>query len=135
MMRFVLPTWIGPGLLALFILPALAYASYSVGDRWYQNYLLNQEEAALRADVARLRDENIRLQKELSAARSDAGVEQVAREQLGLVKPGDQAIQIVGPPTPASREPIVRRDPAPVERPISTEKPIWLRLLDAIFGH
>jgi cell division protein FtsB len=123
----------------LFILPVLAYASYSVGDRWYQNYLLNQEEAALRTDVLRLRDENIKLQKELNAARGDAEIEKTAREQLGLIKPGDQAIQIVGPAGGASsvaaRDPIVRRDPVPVERPVATEKPIWLRLLDALFGH
>ena len=135
MRRLALLTWIGPGLLALFILPALAYAGYSVGDRWYQNYLLNQEEAALRADVLRLRDQNVRLQKELVAARGDAQIEKAAREQLGLIKPGDQAIQIVGPPAATAREPVIRRDPAPVERAIATEKPIWLRLLDALFGH
>jgi cell division protein FtsB len=135
MSRLASITWIGAGFLALFILPALAYAGYSVGDRWYQNYLLGQEEAALRSDVLRLRDENIRLQKELVAARGDAEVEKAAREQLGLVKPGDQAIQIVGPQVAAAREPVVRRDPAPVERTIATEKPIWLRLLDALFGH
>ena len=136
MRRLVWITWIGPGLLALFILPALAYAGYSVGDRWYQNYLLNQEEAALRADVLRLRDENVRLQKELNAARGDAEIEKSAREQLGLIKPGDQAIQIVGPQVAAApRDAIARRDPAPVERAVTAEKPIWLRLLDALFGH
>jgi cell division protein FtsB len=129
-------TWIGPGLLALFILPALAYAGYSVGDRWYQNYVLTQEEAALRADVLRLRDENVRLQRDLNAARGDEQVEKTAREQLGLIRPGDRAIQIVGPPSAAAaQQPVLRHDPAPVERTIATEKPIWLRLLDALFGH
>jgi cell division protein FtsB len=135
MRRMAWIAWIGPSLLALFILPALAYGGYSVGDRWYQNYLLNQEEAALRADVLRLRDENIRLQRDLNGARGDEQVEKTAREQLGLIRPGDRAIQIVGPPVAAAPQPVLRRDLAPVERTITNEKPIWLRLLDALFGH
>ena len=135
MARSAATSWIGPGLLALFVLPALAYGIYSVGDRWYQNYVLGQEESALRADVQRLRETNLRLQAELVAARSDSAVEKTAREQLGLIKPGDQALQIVGPPAAAAREPTIRRDPPPVERTISVEKPAWLRILDAIFGH
>jgi cell division protein FtsB len=127
-------SWIAPGLLALFILPALAYGGYTVGDRWYQNYVLAQEEAALRADVQRLRETNVRLQRDLDAARGDAQIEKAAREQLGLVKPGDRPIQIVGPPGAAPPEPAVRREAPPPERPITVEKPSWLRVLDAIFG-
>ena len=129
------PSWIGPGLLMVFVVPLLVYGAYSIGDRWYQNYLLSQEEAALRADVLRLRDENVRLQGDLNAARGDEQIEKTAREQLGLIRPGDHAIQIVGPQAAAAPRPVPRRDPAPVERTIATEKPIWLRLLDALFGH
>lgn len=127
-------SWIAPGILAIFILPALAYGGYTVGDRWYQNYVLNQEEVALRADVQRLRETNARLQRDLEAARGDAQIEKAAREQLGLVRPGDRAIQIVGPPGVTAAEPTVRRQTAPAERPVAVEKPAWLRLLDAIFG-
>ena len=98
MLRFPMFSWVAPSLLALFILPAIAYGGYSVGDRWYQNYVLGQEEAAMRADVQRLRETNARLQRELEAARGDAQIEKAAREQLGLIKPGDRPIQIVGPP-------------------------------------
>jgi cell division protein FtsB len=127
-------SWVAPSLLAIFILPALAYGGYSVGDRWYQNYVLSQEEAAVRADLQRLRETNARLQRDLETARSDAGVEKAAREQLGLIKPGDRPIQIVGPPGVQASEPAVRREAPPAERPITVEKPGWLRILDAIFG-
>ncbi len=92
-----------PGLLLLFVLPLLGYAGYSVGDRWYQGYQLSREEAALRADILRLREENLRLQAELKDARSDWAIETIAREQLGLVKPGDRAIVLVGPPPVAAQ--------------------------------
>ena len=105
MARVLAPSWIGPGLVVLFVVPLLVYGAYSIGDRWYQNYLLTQQEEAIRAEVIRLREENLRLQRELVMARSDAGIEKVAREQLGLIKPGDTAIQIVGPGGPAASAP------------------------------
>ena len=151
-------TWIVPGLLLLFVLPVLGYAGYSVADRWYQGYQLSQEEAGLRADITRLREENLRLQAELKDARSDAAIEAVAREQLGLVKPGDRAIVLVGPPRPVApakpaegttrrpepseaavlRQPpdstaARRADPA-AERATPLEPGGWRKLLDALFG-
>ena len=121
--------WGRPGLLVLFLLPTLAYAGYSVADRWYQSYLLAQEEEALRIEIAELRRDNVRLQAELVHARSDQYVESVAREQLGLVKPGDRPFVLVGPPS------AVRPDATPVAAPAPRpEKDGWRKLLDALFG-
>jgi cell division protein FtsB len=131
------PSWIGPGLAVLFVVPLLVYGAYSIGDRWYQNYLLTQQEEAIRAEVMRLREENLRLQRELVIARSDAGIEKVAREHLGLIKPGDTPIQIVGPGGPAASAPGAPRSaptPAPAEpKPAPAERPAWLRFLDGLF--
>jgi len=136
--RVLAPSWIGPGLVVLFVVPLLVYGAYSIGDRWYQNYLLTQQEEAIRVEVMRLREENLRLQRELNVARSDAGIEKSAREQLGLVKQGDTAIQIVGPAGPAASAPGQPRSapppppsPSVPERP---ERPAWLRFLDGLFG-
>ena len=134
MVKVPVPSWIGPGLLFLFVVPLLVYGAYSIGDRWYQNYVLTHQEEVIRADVMRLRQENIRLQRELAEARSDAGIEKVAREQLGLIRPGDTAIQIVLPPGAA---PAQARPPAPeaaASRMTNPEKPAWLQFLDALFG-
>ena len=119
-------SWVLPGLLLLFVLPLLGYAGYSVADRWYQGYQLSQEEAALRADILRLREENLKLQAELKEAKGDAAIEAVAREQLGLVKPGDRAIVLVGPPRVAAQakpvEPAQRRS-ATAEAPVQRQQP------------
>ena len=111
-------SWILPGLLLLFVLPLLGYAGYSVADRWYQGYQLSREEAALRADILRLREENLKLQAELKDARSDAAIEAIAREQLGLVKPGDRAIVLVGPQQAAAQ---AKPAEATTRRPESAE--------------
>jgi cell division protein DivIC len=120
---------IGSGLLVLFLLPVLAYAAYSIGDRWYHSYTLAQEEEALRSEIARLRLDNLRLQSELTAVRSDQYVERVAREQLGLVKPGDRPFVVIAPPPAATPVVASRRDPPPEPGPSG-----WRKLLDALFG-
>ena len=134
MARVLAPSWIGPGLAVLFVVPLLVYGAYSIGDRWYQNYLLTQQEEAIRAEVMRLREENLRLQRELVVARSDAGIEKVAREQLGLVKQGDTALQIVGPAGPAAAPAPSRSASAPTPPRPAPERPGWLRFLDGLFG-
>jgi cell division protein FtsB len=134
MARGLAPSWIGPGLAILFVVPLLVYGAYSIGDRWYQNYLLTQQEEAIRAEVTRLREENLRLQRELVKARSDAGIEKVAREELSLIKPGDTAIQIVGPAGPAAATGAPRPASAPAAPPPAPERPGWLRFLDGLFG-
>ena len=134
MARALAPSWIGPGLAVLFVLPLLVYGAYSIGDRWYQNYLLTQQEEAIRAEVTRLREENLRLQRELNLVRSDAGIEKVAREQLGLIKPGDTAIQIVGPAGPTAPAPgSPRASPPQPPPPPPAERPAWLQFLDGLF--
>ena len=121
--------WARPGLLVLFLLPTLAYAGYSVTDRWYQSYLLAEEEGALRVEIGELRQQNLRLQAELLEARSDRFVEAVAREQLVLVKPGDRAIVLVGPAAVATPDAVPTA--TPTARP---DKPAWRRVLGAVLG-
>jgi cell division protein FtsB len=134
MARIVAPSWLGPGLLILFMVPLLVYGAYSIGDRWYQNYLLTRQEESIRADVLRLREENLRLQRELVEARSDAGIEKTAREQLGLIRPGDTALQLVGPQGAGSAARPTQAAPAPPAAPAAAERPSWLRVLDGLFG-
>ncbi|MFN8634618.1 MAG: septum formation initiator family protein [Chloroflexota bacterium] len=140
MARVHAPSWIGPGLLFLFVVPLLVYGAYSIGDRWYQNYILTQQEEAIRAEVMGLRDENLRLQRELELARSDSAIEKTAREQLGLIRPGDTAIQLVGPqgpaaaaaaPAPPSARQAATTPAPPTPKP---ERPGWLKFLDGLFG-
>ena len=134
MAKVVVPSWIGPGLLFLFVVPLLVYGAYSIGDRWYQNFILTRQEAAIHAEVMDLREENLRLQRELNFARSDAGIEKVAREQLGLIRPGDTAIQLVGPQGGQAAAAPVRPSTAPQAPAPNPERPGWLRFLDGLFG-
>ena len=80
--RALAPSWVGPGLLILFVVPLLVYGAYSIGDRWYQNYALTHQEEVIRADVMRLRQENMRLQRKLNEAQNTVDMAEVRTRQI-----------------------------------------------------
>jgi cell division protein FtsB len=49
-----------------------------------------QDEAALRARIEAMRQENVRLQGRIRRLREDpSAIEEIARQELGLIKPGE----------------------------------------------
>jgi len=88
---------------------------------------LNQEADALRNDVVVLRTENVQLQKQIEAARTDTAIETIAREQLGLIKPGDHPLVLVS----QAPQPAAAPTPAPAPPPPS---PTWRQWWDYFFG-
>jgi cell division protein FtsL len=80
---------------AVLIVPLLLYALVATGQKALENYRLNHEVDGLRAQIVSLRDENIQLQQDIEKARTDTAIETIAREQLGLIKPGDHPLILV----------------------------------------
>jgi cell division protein FtsB len=83
------------GLLFLFILPGRTYLS--------QRSNLSSATARIRV----LGAENAKLEHRIKQLQTDSEVERLAREQYGLVKPGEQAFAILPPrpPPPPPRPP------------------------------
>lgn len=76
-----------------------------------------------------LREENGRLEGEVAALSSDVEVERLAREQFGLVQPGEVAYVVVSP----EGEPAPEPEPEPtLDRP--GEQPWWQDLWDFLTG-
>lgn len=67
----------------------LLYVMYSFADQALQLSKLRREVSDLRAREATLKSDNERLNQEQQLLQTDAYVEKVAREELGLVKPGE----------------------------------------------
>jgi cell division protein FtsL len=103
-------------LVAVLAVPLLLYALFATGQKAIDNYRLNQQADDLRVEVVELRSQNIQLQQEIIDARTDASVEKIAREQLGLVKPGDNAL-IVDPPAGAPPSAAPAPSPTPPADP------------------
>jgi len=93
------------GLLFLFVLPGRTYLS--------QRSNLSSTAARIRV----LGTENAKLQQRVKQLQTDAEVERIAREQYGMVKPGEQAFAIL-PPKPPTPPP-----PAPAKK--GSHHPWW----------
>jgi cell division protein FtsL len=129
--RLVVRRPVGPPPLALrlaavLVVPLLLYALVATGQKALDNYRLNQDADALRAEVTGLRAENVQLQKQIEAARTDAAIEAIAREQLGLIKPGDHPLVLISPAAQPA--------PAPPPAPTPTPLPPWRQWWDYFFG-
>lgn len=81
-------------------LAVLAWGGQSLGRVWH----LKQEVASLEREIATLRAETSRLMAVVDRLRTDPDyIEQVAREDLGLVKPGEKVLKLPPPPAPGGR--------------------------------
>jgi cell division protein FtsL len=114
-------------LAAVLVVPFLLYALFATGQKALDNYRLNQQADALRAEIRDLRAENIALQQEILQARTDASLESIARQQLGLVKPGDKPLVLVT--AGQSPDPDAPPSPQPPNAP-----PPWRQWWDYFFG-
>ena len=74
---------------------------------------------AAETKVAVLTDNNKRLAARVQQLHSDAEIERLAREQYGLVKPGEEAYAILPAPAPAT---------APVPKAKPAHKSFWQHL-------
>lgn len=116
-------------LAAVLAVPLLLYALVATGQKAAENYQLNQQAEALRVQIAGLRQQNIDLQQKIEDARTDGAIEKIAREQLGLIKPGDHAVVLV-----SQRDSSSAQQPAPAASPAAAPKPVWRQWWDYFFG-
>jgi cell division protein FtsB len=79
----------------------------------------------LESRLAQLDAQNRRLDDQIARLQDPSQVEVLARERLGLVKPGEHAYMFVSPDASPAAPPV----PA-----LSPHKPFWLRVWSAIAG-
>ena len=116
-------------LAAVLAVPLVLYALVAIGQKAVENYQLNQQADALRAEVVNLRNQNIDLQQQIEQARTDSAIETIAREQLGLIKPGDHPIVVVS----QQQQKQNTSAPAPAP-PAPAPRPTWRQWWDYLFG-
>jgi cell division protein FtsL len=116
-------------LAAMLAVPLLLYALVATGQKAAENYQLNRQADALRVQIADLRAQNVQLQQQIEQARTDAAIETIAREQLGLIKPGDHPVVLVQ--DDSSR---ASGSPSASPPPASPPRPTWRQWWDTFFG-
>jgi len=98
------------------------YLVLLTGQRALEAYRVQQEVNGMRQEIETLRARNIALQNELSSGRLDEEMERIARQELGLARPGDKPIVLVWPDRSSSTSPVLPPFPQDVE-------PNWMRWL------
>jgi cell division protein FtsL len=119
-------------LAAVLAVPLLLYALVATGQKAVENYQLNQQADGLRTELVGLRAQNLQLQQDIEQARTDAAIETIAREQLGLIKPGDHPVVLLmgDKPTAATGT----SQPATPPAPAPDTRPNWRQWWDYLFG-
>jgi len=86
------------GVIALVVLAIVGYGGQSLGRVWQ----MKREVDGLEREIAGLRAETERLSAAVAKLRFDPdSIERVAREELGLVKPGERVLKL--PPSTGGR--------------------------------
>ncbi|WP_333871425.1 septum formation initiator family protein [Desulforamulus putei] len=70
----------------------VAYVVFSLGNQFKKLQAMQSNMESLQSQVQELKSRNAALREEIKQIKSDSYVEQVAREQLGLVKPGETLV-------------------------------------------
>lgn len=83
-------------LVKLVILILVVYATVTLVSLRKQITEKNEQEAILNSSIAATQQENNRIQDSTDALGTDAGVEAVARDKLGMVDEGDIVFYDVG---------------------------------------
>ena len=83
-------------LVKLVILILVVYATVTLVSLRKQITEKNEQEAILNSSIAATQQENNRIQDSIDALGTDAGVEAVSRDKLGMVDEGDIVFYDVG---------------------------------------
>jgi len=116
------------GLLAIGTLIGLVVAAAGI---FPFRQIIAQERAVdlAEAQLAAIQAENVRLEREIEALQTPQEIERLAREQFGLVQPGEVGYVVVVPPGSTPAEP----PPEPtLDRP--EERPWWRDVWDFLTG-
>ncbi len=100
--RRVIPRWAGP-LLGTGVLLAVAVA---FGGAYWDGFKVRRELGVMAGERDTLRKQIAQLREEIRLLNTPEYIERIAREQLGLIRPGEIAVILVRPtprPTPAPR--------------------------------
>jgi cell division protein FtsB len=101
--------------------------AFNIGRQVIVSWTINQQEAALEAQVAQAEADNAALQRYLDYLNSDAYTDVAARQYRGVGNPGEQLLII--PPGAAVHPAAIGRNAPPADPPLLDQ---WLTLF---FGH
>ena len=116
----LLPAIVGTALIAI------VYLGFTTGSYVVHYYQLRHEERDLRTEIVELDSEQQQLTSVRDYLRSDEYVEQVARQTLGLVRPGETLVIVSGTDPEPTPTPV-----GPLATPVPGDDDWWKALFTA----
>lgn len=110
----------------LAVIVALVLAAWWVYPTFRLQYEHQREVETLENELGDLKERNEQLRDEVDGLKTPEGVEQLARESLGLAKPGEQVYVVTGS--------VATETSATADASEGDGQPLWQRALDALFG-
>jgi len=107
------------------VIVAIVLAAWWVYPTFRLQYEHEHEVEMLEGELEELKSRNGELREDVEELKTPEGVEQLARESLGLVKPGEQAYVVTGGVAIETTATISPEDGRPE---------FWERALNALFG-
>lgn len=105
---------------------AIVISAWFVYPVFRLQYQQRREVQTLQSELDSVKARNEELRAQIEALKTPQGIERLARENLGLVKPGEQAYVVTGG---------AAEEPTPTAYAQHTiDVPLWQRVLDAVFG-
>lgn len=93
----------------------VVYLAVLSGQRAIDGYRARQQVVAAVQEITTLQHQNLALQAELNSALHESEIGRIARNELGLIRPGDRPIVLIWPdgipPTPARNAPSTPAEP------------------------
>ncbi len=108
------------------VLASIVVAAWMVYPVLRLQYQQQREVQSLEAELESVRSRNETLRSQVDELKTPEGIERLARDGLGLVKPGEQAYVVTGGSIGEATTTVL---PQQTEEP-----PLLLQALDAIFG-
>jgi cell division protein FtsL len=87
-------------LMLIGLLVAVVYFVFSAVSNGLQTHRLHEDQARVQAEIDQLKGDYQSLSGLQEYLNSDEYIESVARQQLGLVRPGETPITVITPTTP-----------------------------------
>lgn len=111
---------------ALAAIVALVLAAWWVYPTFKLQYEHGREVETLEQELDQLKSRNEQLRDEVEGLKTPEGVERLARESLGLAKPGEQVYVVTGGVAAEATDTVGVGE--------ADGQPLWQRALDALFG-
>jgi cell division protein FtsB len=109
-------------ILLLLVLTVALYFAAAFAGELIASRRIDSQLRSISLQIGKLKADNVRLKAQVAEAQTDAFVEREARDQLGLVRPGDVPVVVVNAPTPSP----------PPPAPTPTPKPHWQQWRDLL---